>query len=134
MRYLVCAVSPQALSCVCFAFQVPALWATAIIAELLIYPLAALKAVNRVPVNIWHVMERQMLWVILILGESLISLILPVLPCECDVSQEQQLGTTVLYPHSLMVGGGLCRHRIELHPGLQHLQVLHQRATGLGGR
>lgn len=54
--------------------------------DILLYPLTALNKKARVPLNIWHNIERNMLWVVLVLGESLISIVLPVLPCECEVS------------------------------------------------
>ena len=55
---------------------------------MLVYPAAAFFPSNRVPINIWHAIERQMLWVVLILGESVISIVLPGLPCQCDVGCE----------------------------------------------
>ncbi|EDQ89449.1 uncharacterized protein MONBRDRAFT_36922 [Monosiga brevicollis MX1] len=91
----------------------PSLWAVAIVLELLIYPVAALEPKNRVPVNIWHIMERQMLWVILILGESLISIVLPELPCECDVS------VYVVVVFSLLLVYNIFQSYVTVQPDLE---------------
>eukprot|EP00045_Choanoeca_perplexa_P015242 m.187288 g.187288 ORF g.187288 m.187288 type:complete len:1030 (+) comp16926_c0_seq1:205-3294(+) len=80
---------------------VPTLWAVAMVAELLIYPVAALWPINRVSLNIWHIIERQMLWVIVILGESLISIVLPELPCECDVEVYVVIGFSLLLVYNI---------------------------------
>eukprot|EP00730_Choanoeca_flexa_P002385 TRINITY_DN11030_c0_g1_i3.p1 TRINITY_DN11030_c0_g1~~TRINITY_DN11030_c0_g1_i3.p1 ORF type:complete len:968 (+),score=195.47 TRINITY_DN11030_c0_g1_i3:165-3068(+) len=80
---------------------VPTFWGIAMVAELLIYPLAALKEANRISLNIWHVMERQMLWVIVILGESLISIVLPELPCECDTEVYVVIALSLLLVYNI---------------------------------
>ena len=67
-----------------FSLQHCALWAIAIAAELLMYVAVAASPQRRVALNIWHSIERNMLWVVLILGESLISIVLPSLDCQCE--------------------------------------------------
>ncbi len=61
------------------------IWSVICILELLMYPIVALWPANRLAINIHHSIERNTLWVVLVVGESLISLVLPYLHCECEV-------------------------------------------------
>eukprot|EP00049_Salpingoeca_infusionum_P008951 m.148544 g.148544 ORF g.148544 m.148544 type:complete len:1484 (+) comp14187_c0_seq2:78-4529(+) len=108
--------------------QLAYLWVPALSIELLMYPLAGLVKAARVRLNILHHIERHSLWVVLILGESLISMVIPILSCTC----EEQSYISILF--NIILVYNIYQMYMDVQPSLpDEPHALHGRFSMLTG-